>query len=103
MGFGPTSSPTIAATRRPSTSYVLASLRALHIDLLLASGKVSNDRERAICAQACTRWGQNSPNMNLLQEGWGHRSSAGGASSDLQSHYVDGAGRTDGFLAKPRR
>jgi hypothetical protein len=38
MGSGPTSSPMIAATRRPSTSYVLASLR-LYVDLLLAGGK----------------------------------------------------------------
>ena len=37
-GFRPTSSPMMAATRRPSTSYVLASLR-LHVDLDLAGGK----------------------------------------------------------------
>jgi hypothetical protein len=41
----------------PSTSYVLASLRALHVDLLLAGGKVGNDRGKAIRAQARVRWG----------------------------------------------
>ncbi len=69
MGSGPTSSPRMAATRRPSTSYVLASLRALHVDLLLADGKAGNDRGRAICAQASIWWGQNSPNMNPLHAG----------------------------------
>src|SRR5450755_2365329 len=69
MGSGPTSSPRMAATRRPSTSYVLASLRALHVDLLLAGGKAGNDRGRAICAQASIWWGQNSPNMNPLYAG----------------------------------
>ena len=69
MGSGPTSSPRMAATRRPSTSYVLASLRALHVDLLLAGGKEGNDRGRAICARAHVRWGQNSPNRNSLREG----------------------------------
>ena len=38
MGSGPTSSPMMAAPRRPSTSYVLASLR-LHVELVLAGGK----------------------------------------------------------------
>src|SRR5450755_4922804 len=69
MGSGPTSSPRMAATRRPSTSYVLASLRALHVDLLLADGKAGNDRGRAICVQASIWWGQNSPNMNPLHAG----------------------------------
>src|SRR5450631_1320198 len=59
----------MAATRRPSTSYVLASLRALHVDLLLAGGKTGNDRGRAICAQASIGWGQDSPNMNPLHGG----------------------------------
>src|ERR1700735_1215942 len=59
----------MAATRRPSTSYVLASLRALHVDLLLAGGKAGNDRGRAICAQAGIGWGQNSPNLDPLHVG----------------------------------
>ena len=65
MSSGPTSSPMMAATRRPSTSYVLASLRAL----LLAGGKVGNDRGKAIRAQARVRWGQHSPNMNRFHRG----------------------------------
>src|ERR1039458_7277774 len=69
MSSAPPSAPMMAATRRPSTSYVLASLRALHVDLLLAGGKVGNDRGRAIRAQAIVRWGQNSPNMNPLTGG----------------------------------
>jgi hypothetical protein len=38
--------PIVAAARRPSTSFVLATLRALHVDRLLIGGKdrhLSND------------------------------------------------------------
>jgi hypothetical protein len=38
--------PIVATARRPSTSFVLATLRALHVDRLLVGGKVrhlSND------------------------------------------------------------
>jgi len=59
----------MAATRRPSTSYVLASLRALHVDLLLAGGRAGNDRGRAIRAQASIWWGQDTPNMNPVHAG----------------------------------
>jgi hypothetical protein len=95
MESGPTSSPRMAATRRPSTSYVLASLRALHVDLLLAGGKAGNDRGRAICAQASIGWGQNSPNLDPLH--------VGGANTRRQVGPIVTRRATVRWLARPAR
>lgn len=67
---GPTSSPTMAAARRPSTSRSSSlALRALHVDLLLVDGEVGHDRGRASPASVGRGWGQNSLNTNPFRRG----------------------------------
>jgi hypothetical protein len=44
--------PIVAAARRLSASFVLAALRAFHVDCLLADGKKRTYRTMPICIQS---------------------------------------------------
>jgi len=65
----------VAGARLTSRSYVLASLRALHLDLqLVASDQAAAQEGRPPGTQpdASARWGRSKPTSKVSVSGWSH-------------------------------